>query len=1071
MKKVIISLLIALSVSLSYAQTVASLTCDFEDDNQNSTAWSLRNGPMANSMDNSWYIGTAANNGGKNGLYISADKGQTAYYTKANGLSIAVMDVYLAAGTYDLSFDWRAMGNTGLGESTEKDEGLYVCWAPDRDFLGDSILFNNANNTSETTNAIKTYALTCSLMNQNNTQGRQTRILNGSATWRTAVAQVNSDGTHRRLVFVWVSNGNTEAAANPGASVDNIMIVDSRNCPKPTDLKVEKADNQQVVFTWSGTATEYEVKCFSYFDNSWQTFVVQDTFKIFHGLGEGTFDFYVSSLCDDGVKSITSSYPNFFLYYPENHCIDYLTLDSSNCFIATGTVNASTPVSKLQWTNQKVDFGYESKTSRHTIHNSPIEYDPRTCGQLKTVPDGEIASVRLGNWNTGSQSERVEFKFPVNADITPVLILKYAVVLQKPGAGCNPNPGFLLRVLDKTGQLVSNCASADFDFKAAADAEWNTCYPPSSSDEIRWKDWTTIGVNLAEFDGDTLTIQLTTYDCGAGGHYGYAYFTLGCSDGKLTGITCNNINTQFIAPEGFKYRWHKYGEQCWDNILSNEQIFEVSETDTCHYEVDLMFPEDTTCYFSLTACSQPFTPTASAKWQQQAHDCLNEVQFTDLSHVKETSQITGEVTHTNRPVDRVKWEFPDGTISYERNPIYIFPNEGGPMNVKLTAYLSTCEETYTITDVLPAIGERKEAINVQQCYGTEYHYTYTNEDGKVVTDTLTESGNYEYMLTTIVGCDSIFTIHLEMVDTIKVLIDSLIMRGESCEMGGVVYSETGIYVNHSISAAGCDSVTTLNLKVYDYPIVEADTLYVLCGGEESFAFTYHFKQGIPGNYSVDFASAELENIASAELESDTHTTIYLPSDLRPNIYQGTFTFLDTLGLDVVVPFIVELRYPSDILTQRWSDVLAVKNSFYNGGYDFTSYQWYKNGEKIEGATGDYFYTTDGLDMDAEYAVMLVRADDEVELMTCAVVPHTESVNDIPGISTLVKSGQPLRVSVTDKFTWTGVAMWITPQGVVLMEQNVIEGEGLVSPDNAGVYLLIFRDEDNNQSVYRIIVTP
>lgn len=44
-----------------------------------------------------------------------------------------------------------------------------------------------------------------------------------------------------------------------------------------------------------------------------------------------------------------------------------------------------------------VDKGYDNIESRHTIHYVKGETDPRTENKLKTIPDGEIASVRLGN--------------------------------------------------------------------------------------------------------------------------------------------------------------------------------------------------------------------------------------------------------------------------------------------------------------------------------------------------------------------------------------------------------------------------------------------------------------------------------------------------------------------------------------------------------------------------------------------------------------------------------------------------------------------------------------------------
>ena len=48
-------------------------------------------------------------------------------------------------------------------------------------------------------------------------------------------------------------------------------------------------------------------------------------------------------------------------------------------------------------------MGYDNENSLHTIQYIPGDTDPRTGGQLKTIPDDEIASVRLGGlWDKTS---------------------------------------------------------------------------------------------------------------------------------------------------------------------------------------------------------------------------------------------------------------------------------------------------------------------------------------------------------------------------------------------------------------------------------------------------------------------------------------------------------------------------------------------------------------------------------------------------------------------------------------------------------------------------------------------
>ena len=99
---------------------------------------------------------------------------------------------------------------------------------------------------------------------------------------------------------------------------------------------------------------------------------------------------------------------------------------------------------------------------------------------------------------------------------------------------------------------------------------------------------------------------------------------------------------------------------------------------------------------------------------------------------------------------------------------------------------------------------------------------------------------------------------------------------------------------------------------------------------------------------------------------------------------GTYDFIVEID-ECTYPVTVRVNMPNTIFEQRWDDVLVCNNNpANNGGYNFVSYQWYKNGAPINGATGQYYNEIGGLN--GEYYLWL-KDDQGNEYFTC---PQTYS---------------------------------------------------------------------------------
>ncbi len=1059
----------------SYAgDTISNYTCDFENEVQN-LMWQF---PVNSDVPHHWTIGEAVNNGGKRSMYVTPNGLDTPAYVNRSSLVYAYTDITLRKSTdkYLLSFDWMAAGFTA-----NQTDALYVFWVPDRDDLGDSIYINDQN-TSAIPNQLKNYTVAL------NPAMACPDSVSGKSTWQawisTKTSAVDSriaGGRHRRLVFAW-RNGN-DGPVNPGACIDNIAIVDSRACQAPKALTITTEGEDSLVLKWEGDIQGYEVGCYSYEKDIWQVVRVDTTTYVFTDVPEGFTDFYVRTICWDTLVSeeyfSAKAQASEFIYYPGKHCIDYITLSDENCYISTVKTNYVTE--DYKYVHEMVDNGSEAKDSRHTHHYSKIETDVRTGGRLLAVPKGEIASTRLGNWNSGGESERAEFKFHVDAEQNPILVMKYAVVLESPGhdkdkprtAKNLQDPRFTLNVLDK-GKSIGRCAAADYT-SSWVSTGWHdtTVLTVDGKKNVVWKDWTTVGVNLEDYDGKDLVIQLTTYDCAMTAHFGYAYFTLGCAKKELGGLRCDGKpSTDFKAPDGFKYRW--YAQENPDSTVATTQDFHIDSLDSRIYNVDVIFPEDSTCFFTLEAMSQPRYPVANFSYKHAPKNCRNYIDIKNLSRV-ETVYLKTNDTVVSAP-DKIEWDFGVGQgnpIAYNKSGLIEFPQEGGSFPITVTAYFNACSETQTIYVNVPAIGEVVTDTTVYRCPGDSYYFEGHNADGTYVRnpDPYTELGIYQDTLVGWTGCDSIIRTNLDILKPTTSTINAVILSGNSYMFHDSAYAQTGIYVDTIYSVHMCDSlIDTLNLYVHEYLRIEMPAYDSICEDAGIWNVPFRIVQGRScDSYSLSWTEANpaLPVVDHAPLPNSGVFELPIGAGIYPNYYHATFVFHDSLRYmspeiqDGVAQTTLGIQYSSAVIAQRWNDVLAIKNSDFNGGYTFDSIQWYVNGQPIMGANDYVYYAGEGqqLQMGASYTANLRRTDGVI-LFTCAFIP-TPVAADVKDMPSLVPPSAPLMLK------GRGTATWFDMLGRQYNTYGYNDSE-IRTPGAEGFYFLVLQN-DLTRTIHRVMV--
>lgn len=1034
------------------AKTVITSTIfhtDFEDttDFEN---WELNVGVLGPECENKWYIGKPGANGGEYGMYISADSLTNKYESKPVSV-VARRKIILDAGQYDLSFDWQGGGFRDF-------DGLYVCWIPEGDNMQ-----TNSNTANTLQSFVKKYAIRV------DEDADSIRLL--QRTWNTIDFKITSDGTPHYLVFLW--NNGPSSPLQPGACIDNIFIMESGRCSKPTQL-LANVKGTDILLSWKGGADAYDVKVYCQQTKEWYYFDgIKDKFLEVEGLAEGMKTYYVRAICDSVFGSWSSA--DVFLYYQGNDCIDYLELSNKTCRWG----NFSFPTSN----SGVINYGYKSMKSRHTLHYDQEEYDARTQNKLKTVPLGALASVRLGNWDINAEGEGVVYTYYVDTAKSTILLLNYAIVMEDPLHGSGEQPMFKLNITENGKNLESNCGTAHFAAGFDMDDDsWHQFEAATVGGSTTiggwWKDWTTVGINLAPYHGRTLKIEMTTYDCSLGGHFGYAYFTLGCSAGKIEGLSCGGdggSQNGFKAPDGFKYRWYLPDNP--ENILSTEQYFMVGQQDTLTYYLDVIQPTNENCYFTLQASAVARFPRAATEYTSRVSNCENVVKFDNKSYIERINQLTHTVEKTVETCETFVWDFGDGTTSTEEHPDHVYGKKGGTYNVMLVAGVANgvCSDTISFPITLPSLEVVSDTTHAFICNGKGYQFPPSDKKSYKYT-----SGIYADTIRNQYGCDSVINVlDLTVHPRLECTIEDTLCSSEVYIFEGDTITESGKYVKKLKSVVtGCDSTITLYLnQISPLGVYISDELRYACADDEGLMIEYDVDETLraPKYFSVTFDSlAQNEGfVGQSDIEFDEVNHSYhilLPKVCRPNRYTATFAFKDSTGVcgDVVVPVQFDVYYSDTIFASKFDNLLTLKNAEYNEGFHFDpdSCRWYRSdGEFLSKHVGAYLYLGEGEKFgDDCYYVELLRVDDGVRMRTCEICPglitDIEDVQDAQQLLFVTKfnpNQQILFDNVIDAivkiYSFTGLLV----SEFVVDDNNV----SVNAPCMSGFYLLHIQSDNYN----------
>ena len=562
---------------------------------------------------------------------------------------------------------------------------------------------------------------------------------------------------------------------------------------------------------------------------------------------------------------------------------------------------------------------------------------------------------------------------------------------------------------------------------------------------------------------------------------------LGCDSVEVLNLTINYRDTAFFTQTACdSYEWH-------------DQVYNTSGT--YYYQTQTMLGCDSVEVLNLTINYRDtafFTETAcdSYTWHNQVYN-------TSGTYYYNTQTVLGcdSVEVLNLTVNYRDTAFFTETAcdSYTwHNQVY---------NTSGTYYYQT--QTMLGCDSV-------EVLNLIVNYRDTAFFTETACDSYTWHDQVyNTSGIYYYHTQTMLGCDSVEILTLTILPPTKYFAtDTFLCYGEVCDWRGVTYKASGIYHDTIRYSLHCDSlIYTLNLVIYpeipithivdtmagaeyhwndqiythggdytvtlpaitgcdsvvilhlmdNYAAIDTVIVYEQCAGsgeQEVEILTQGFIEQIALKYSPQAQAAGLRDTVMPLSSINDIYTIYYDS-VRAGVHEVTAIGLFH-GVEVAsYSFTLTYLYPNTIFEQRYNDLIAVLTHDYNGGYDFSAFQWYKDGVLLPGETHSYF--NQSLSFESEYSVLLTNTDG-LQLMSCPIIAEDKS--ELSVYPTILKQSELVNCHLTNNN-----ALYIhDATGKIIQELQLEEGTTAVAlPAVSGVYLLRFVSNDHIERTFKVIV--
>jgi gliding motility-associated-like protein len=643
--------------------------------------------------------------------------------------------------------------------------------------------------------------------------------------------------------------------------------------------------------------------------------------------------------------------------------------------------------------------------------------DPFSCGDIPVVAPGSTYSARLGNSDSWYGAERLRYTFNITPDNT-LIIYKYAVVLEDAGHPASDQPRFEAKLLNQNGQTIP-CTY--YYVAAGPGSGFQNC------GGVQYKTWTTIGVDVTPYIGQTVTLDFATGDCGQGAHYGYAYVDAGCAPFVIDSRYCevqNGLNIAVLtAPAGFQsYLWSNGGTGS-TNIVINPQQGQVI---TCQ------ITSVNGCIANLQATLTPSDVTASYIPESVCSgDTLN---------------LVNNTIFENATQDSVSWVSSDGYTTNSTDFSHVFSSPG-TYQVELfvqsdAGCIDSITQTITINELPIAdisfadicIGGSAQAISASTIADNTLLTNFWEVEG------VQSSGN---------------TVSIPYVGADTIVIQLI-----------------------SISSNNCSDTTTENIIIYDNPI--ANFTFTETCQDIPVDFTNSSTFNAPQNlYHWIYNGSEISTAANFSNQFNTtgqNSISLIVEDVYP-----TVTCLDTFTQNFFVHALPTLIYIADTTNCEDLAFSYTNQSSVSTGETLT-YTWDINGNQVA-TTQNLTYTLNDAGI---YPVTLTATSsfgcESDTTFNMYIYPTPEE--PILAVSTPICPGDPITFSAQGEpnslINWVGPTNFTSEDFSFTMPINVdqmgwytafLTSEYGCISDTSNIYASILYIYDFDDFEFPNVITP